>query len=291
MSCDRLILIDGMCALYRAFYAIKNLSTKSGRPTNAVFGFVRMLNQIRELRNPSHWAVVFDGGLPKDRVEMLEEYKAQRPSMPDALREQISVVEDYLDKAEIAWVRKDGEEADDVIASIADWAESQSDSIMIATNDKDIYQLINRKTNVIPVAGRNDPFGPESVKSKTGVAPSQMIDWLALVGDSADNIPGVPGVGPKTAAKLINAFGSVQEIWKHLDKVESKKLRRSLQDSRDLVSRNMKIVRLKRDLGSLLNWDELKVRSVDPGKVLPLLEELELHSLARELREGDLFKK
>ena len=291
MSLDRrLVLIDGLAALYRAFYAIPDLATKTGKPTNAVFGFIRMINQIREIRRPSHWAVVFDGGLPKERLEILEEYKAQRPPMPDKLREQINIVEEYLKAADIAWVRLEGEEADDVLASMAEWAMPNTAHILIATNDKDIYQIVNEKTFIIPITGKDEPMGVEAVKVKTGVEPSKITEWLSLTGDASDNIPGVPGIGPKTAAKLINTYGSLDLLMKRIDEVKGDSLRKSLKEYGDLITRNLKMVRLKCGLGSSLGWDELKVRPVDPASLLPLYKELEFHSFAKEISEGDLFK-
>ena len=188
----RLVLVDGMAILYRAFYAIKELYTKDGRPTNAVFGFVRMLNQIREVWQPTHWAIVFDGGLPEERLELLEDYKAQRPPTPDSLSEQIDTAEEYLNKANISWVRQEGEEADDIIASIAAWAEQDAEKVLLASSDKDFYQLVNGKINMISVSGKNEAMGPAEVSAKTGVEPAQIVEWLALIGDSADNIPNRP---------------------------------------------------------------------------------------------------
>ena len=291
MSLDRrLVLIDGLAALYRAFYAIPDLATKTGKPTNAVFGFIRMINQIREIRRPSHWAVVFDGGLPKERLEIMEEYKAQRPPMPDKLREQIDTVEKYLKAADIAWVRMEGEEADDVLASMAEWAMPNATHILIATNDKDIYQLVNEKIFIIPVAGKEDPMGVDAVKNKTGVEPSKITEWLSLMGDTVDNIPGVPGVGPKTAAKLINTYGTLDLLMKHIDEVKGDGLRESIKECKDLITRNMRMVRLRRNLDSSLGWDEMKVRPEDPTRLFPLYKELEFHSYAKEISEGDLFK-
>lgn len=290
MSTQRLILVDGTCVLYRAYFAIKNLSTKTGQPTNAVFGFVRMLHQIEEMWTPTHLAVIFDGGLPKERTDLFKEYKAQRPPMPDALRQQIQVVEEYLNRAQVVWLRQEGQEADDLIASMATWAEPEADEILIVTSDKDMYQLVNEKIRVIPVSGKNSPLGPEDILLKTGVGPSQIVDWLALVGDSSDNIEGVPGVGPKTAANLLDQYGSIDRLLSHLDKLVNEKLRRSLQENRDVVSRNVQMVCLKRDIDCSFDWAELKVRVADPDKLLPLFEKLEFRSMIRELSVGSCGK-
>lgn len=135
---SNLILVDGMAVLYRAYYAIQSLSTKSGRPTNAVFGFVKMMRQLCSVLKPTHWAVAFDGGLPESRLKLLEQYKAQRPSMPAALKEQIPAAEEYLDRACVTWIRQDGQEADDILASMATTMSADADHVLIATGDKDI---------------------------------------------------------------------------------------------------------------------------------------------------------
>lgn len=289
MSSRKLILIDGMGVLYRAYFAIRGLSTKSGRPTNAVFGFIRMLRHMEDAWQPTHWAVVFDGGLPEERLALLDEYKAQRPPMPDALREQVQTVEEYLDRSGIAWLRQEGREADDLLASAAAWAEPEAADVLIATNDKDIFQIIDEKIRIISVSGKNMAMGPEEVKIKTGVNPLQIVDWLALVGDSSDNILGVPGVGPKTAAKLLEQYGSIAGLWANVDDAVSEKLRKLLIENKDLISRNTEIIRLRRDLPCPFCWDALKVRPPDPGKLLPFFEELEFDAMARELREQDLL--
>lgn len=285
MSTRKLILIDGTSVLYRAYFAIRDLSTSAGRPTNAVFGFIRMLRQIEEDWKPTHWVVVFDGGLPEERIELLEEYKAQRRPMPESLREQIQTVEEYLDRADIAWLRQEGQEADDIMASVAAWAEKESGETLIATNDKDLYQLVDEKVRVIPVSGKSSQLGPEDILLKTGVFPLQIVDWLALVGDTSDNIKGVPGVGPKTAAKLLSRYGSLDDLWAHLDELPSDKLRNSLRENRSLISRNVQMVRLRRDLGCPLEWDGMQARPASPDKLLPFFEMLEFESMARELRE------
>lgn len=160
MATRRLILIDGNNVLYRAFFAIRDLSTSGGRPTNAVFGFVKMLRQLRELHRPSHWMVTFDGGLPEERTELLEEYKAQRTPMPDSLREQVGVAERYLDCAGISWCRVDGQEADDVMASVLWRHAGDFDEALLATGDKDMYQLVTDAVRVVPVSGSGAPMGP-----------------------------------------------------------------------------------------------------------------------------------
>jgi DNA polymerase I len=284
-----LVLIDGLGLLYRAYFAIPSLSTKSGRPTNAVFGFVRTLRQISDCWKPTHWAVVFDGGSPLDRLKLLPEYKAQRPPMPDALREQIAVVEDYLNRAEIPWSRIAEQEADDVIGALALKAESDGCTVLIATNDKDMYQIVSEKIKLISFSKQATLTGPEDVKKKTGVVPSQIVDWLALAGDSSDNIPGVPGVGGKTAAKLLQQFGSVESLLADSRSLSNEKLKAAIMGNADIVRRNAKIVRLHLPAELQMRWDDMVVRKSDPARVLALLEELEFGSMVQDLKQQELF--
>lgn len=289
MPSRNLILVDGMGLLYRAFYAIRDLSTKSGRPTNAVYGFIRMLRQIANTWEATHWAVVFDGGLPEERLELYEDYKAQRAPMPDPLRDQIGDAEEYLDRADICRLRIAGQEADDVMASLAAWAEPEVESILIATSDKDMYQVVDDKVRVVPGSGKKPALGPEQIREKTGVLPGQIVEWLALTGDSVDNIPGVPGVGAKTAAKLLNEYGGLDGIWANLPGIGREKLRKALEENRDTVLKNVEMVTLTRDLDCGADWDMLKHRPVDPGRLLPFFEKLEFEKMAAELREGDML--
>jgi DNA polymerase-1 len=282
-----LLLVDGTAVMYRAFYAIRELSTSDGRPTNAVFGFIRMLRQMRETWQPTHWAVVFDGGLPEARTTLLTEYKAQRPSTPDDLKAQREPVNTYLDGARVPRLRMEGQEADDVMASLARWA--APDRVLIATGDKDMYQLVDERVQVVPVAGSRAVMDGEAVQAKTGVPPSRIVAWLALVGDSVDNIPGVPGVGPKTAAKLLEAHGSLEALFAGLADVPSEKLRTRLAEHRDTVLRNVDLVRLDCSLDCGVSWDALAMRDPDADALLPLFESLEFGSMARELREPKLL--
>lgn len=289
MGVRRLILVDGLAALYRAYFAIPGLSTRSGTPTNALFGFIRMLRQLREQWNPSHWAVAFDGGISDEKAALLQEYKAQRPPMPDALKRQIALVEDYLGRAHVAWFRVEKQEADDVIASLAGKATQQGASeILIATGDKDMYQLVNEHVRIVPVAGKDPALGPEGVLGKTGVSPSQIVAWLALVGDAADNIAGVPGVGTKTAAKLITQYGSIEGLGRNLDDVASERVRKALLENWPLVERNIKMIALSRDLDVPFSWDAVALRLPDAARLLSFYEEMEFGALASELRQGSL---
>ncbi len=241
---SRLLIVDGHAYAYRAFHAIRELRSPGGQPTNAIFGFVKMLEKMRQAVQPTHLIVVWDGGLSAERLAALPDYKAQRPEMPADLRPQLDEIESFLAAAEIASQRADGVEADDYIATLARRA-AEGWNVVIASSDKDFMQLVSTRIGLLnPNDKTGTIWGREQVFAKTGVEPEQVADWLALMGDAVDNIPGVPGVGPKTAAELLKQFGSVENLLARLDEVKSEKLQQSLRDATAAVVRNQKLVRL-----------------------------------------------
>jgi len=241
---SRLLIVDGHAYAYRAFHAIRELRSPTGQPTNAIYGFVKMLEKMRAAVEPTHLIVVWDGGLNAERLAALPNYKAQRPEMPADLRLQLDGIVEFLAVAGIASYRADGVEADDYIATLARLAAEQW-NVVIASSDKDFMQLVSARIGLLnPNDKTGVIWGREQVLAKTGVEPGQVADWLALMGDAVDNIPGVPGVGPKTAAELLKQFGSVADLLARLDEVKSEKLRQSLRDSAAAVLRNQNLVRL-----------------------------------------------
>ena len=287
MPTNRLLLVDGTGVAYRAYYAIASLSTRAGRPTNAVFGFIKMMQQLQQAWKPSHCAVVFDGGLPEERMAKLPTYKAQREPMPDPLRQQFQPIEDYLGKARVPSIRLDAQEADDVIATLAETARRGGAEVLLASSDKDLYQLVNEQVGMVPPSKVGTRIGPPEVFEKTGVWPASIVEWLALTGDTVDNIPGVPGVGPKTAAKLLGEFGGLQNLWQNLDKIGSARVREALAAHRQEVARNVELVTLRRDIPVSADWDAMKSRPAEPSRLVPFYEEMEFFSLARTLRETE----
>ena len=241
---SRLLIVDGHAYAYRAFHAIRELRSPEGKPTNAIYGFVKMLEKMRAAVMPTHLIVVWDGGLSAERLAALPEYKAQRPEMPADLRPQLDGIVSFLAAAGIASYRADGVEADDYIATLArlagaDW------NVVIASSDKYFMQLVSPQIGLLnPNDKTGTIWGCAQVLAKTGVAPEQVADWLALMGDAVDNIPGVPGVGPKTAAELLKQFGSVENLLARLAEVKSEKLRAALRAVAGDVVRNQKLVRL-----------------------------------------------
>lgn len=242
---QRLLIVDGHAYAYRAFHAIRNLQGPDGRPTNAIYGFVKMFEKMRAFLQPSHLSVVWDGGLSAVRVAALPEYKAQRPEMPVDLRSQLDDLSEYLTAAGVAGFRGEDVEADDYIACLARRAAMAGWPVVIASSDKDFMQLVSPQ---IGLWNPNDKAATiwtrEQVLAKAGVEPGQVADWLALMGDSVDNIPGVPGVGPKTAAELLKQFGSVANLMGRLPEVKTDRLRMALQAASAVVERNLKLVQL-----------------------------------------------
>ena len=261
---NRLLIIDGHAYAYRAFHAIRDLHSPDGRPTNAIYGFVKMLAKMRVTAGPTHLIVVWDGGLSQERVAALPEYKQQRPEMPDDLKPQLDEIVNYLEAAGVASFRREGVEADDYIACLARRAADAGMNVVIASSDKDFMQLVNGKIGLLNPNDKSETiWTDEQVRNKTGVEPSRIVDWLSLMGDSVDNIPGAPGVGPKTAADLLNRFGSVAELFARLDEVKSEKLRASLSASGNAIRRNRELVRLREDLPCDFSPGELAERPAD----------------------------
>ena len=244
-----LLLVDGHAYAYRSFYAIRNLNGPDGTPTNAIFGFVKTLIKMRERCEPTHLAVVWDGGLDETRTTELPGYKDTRDPMPDDLETQLDQIVEWLDASGIVSICEDDREADDGIATLARQAEQSGFKTIIASADKDFFQLINSRIALLNPNDKTEKlWGEAEVRAKTGVNPSQIVDWLSLVGDAVDDIPGVPGVGPKTAANLLNQFGSLDVILERLEEVKSDRVRGLLDQMRETLARNQRLVRLLEDI-------------------------------------------
>ena len=290
----RLLIIDGHAFAYRAFYAIRGLTSPSGQPTNAIYGFINMLAKLESQVLPTHAVVVWDGGLDAERVEELDDYKGQRDPMPDDMEVQLDAMAEYLEAEGWASVCDDGVEADDRIGQLARRAEAEGFEVAIASSDKDFLQLINDRVKMWNPADKSGvPMDADAVVAKTGVQPSQIVDWLSLVGDAADNIPGVPGVGVKTAAVLLNEFGSVDGIYGRLAEVKRDKQRESLAAAEAVVRRNQSLVALKLDLPCAPGLDDLHRGFQDTARLEKLYKTWGFNTLLKDLREarqGVLFE-
>jgi|ERR1035437_667254 DNA polymerase-1 len=246
---SRLLIVDGHAYAYRAFHAIRELRSPCGEPTNAIYGFIKMLARMKAVLRPTHLAVMWDGGLSRERTMALPRYKAERPPMPSDLEKQLDGMVEYLEASGIASFCEDGVEADDLIASVAQRAFEADLEIVIASADKDFMQLVRPSVGLLNPNDKTEAvWTAEQVRAKTGVNPEQIVDWLSLIGDSVDNIPGVRGVGPKTAAELLGQFGGVDALYVRLAEVKSEKLRAALQSAEADVRRNQKLIRLQDNL-------------------------------------------
>jgi DNA polymerase-1 len=259
-------------------------------PTNAVYGFVKMLAKMRAAIAPTHLIVVWDGGLSAVRMAALPEYKAQRPEMPDDLKPQFDEIVSYLKAAGVASFCGDGVEADDYIACLARRAADVGWQVVIASADKDFMQLVSARVGLLNPNDKSETvWTDEQVRNKTGVEPSQIVGWVALMGDSVDNIRGVPGVGPKTAADLLKQFGSVAKLYERLDEVKSEKLRASLLASAETVRRNLELVRLH-DVPCDFLPVELAEKPVDAERLRELFARWGFKGMLAALEESSRVK-
>jgi DNA polymerase-1 len=287
----RLLIVDGHAFAYRAFFAIRSLSAPDGSATNAIYGFIRMLGRMQAKVRPSHLVVVWDGGLAAERMNLLPEYKAQRPEMPRDLEQQLDQIVAYLRAAGVFSLLQNSYEADDVIAALTGRAVADGLEVVIASSDKDFMQLVSPEVRLLNPQDRTDTlWGVDEVRAKTGVEPTQIVDWLSLIGDAVDNIPGVPGVGAKTATDLLHRFNSMEELYQRLQEVRQDRLRVNLQASQDVVRRNQKLVRLKFEVPCDVSLDELVGKPSDAAALRPLYLRWGFKSLLRELDQASLPK-
>jgi DNA polymerase I len=284
---SRLLLLDGHSLAYRAFYAlpVENFATTTGQPTNAVYGFTSMLiNTLRD-EQPSHVGVAFDVSRQTFRTEQFGDYKANRSASPDGFAGQVELICEVLDALHIPSLRVEGFEADDVIATLATQAEHKGYEVLILTGDRDCLQLVTENVTVLyPRKGVSDliRFTPETVADRYGLTPAQYPDFAALRGDPSDNLPGIPGVGEKTAAKWIREFGSLRELVGEVDKVRGKvgdNLRAHLAD----VIRNRQLTELVRDVQLEVSPEKLAVQPWDREAVHAVFDALQFRVLRERL--------
>jgi DNA polymerase-1 len=286
---SRLLLLDGHSLAYRAFFALpaENFSTSTGQHTNAVYGFTSMLINVLRDEQPTHVAVAFDVSRQTFRTEEYAEYKAGRSATPTEFQGQISLLHEVLDALKIPFVEVEGYEADDVIATLTTQAVDKGMEVLICSGDRDTLQLVSDTVTVLyPVKGVSDlaRMTPEAVHAKYGVGPDHYSDLAALVGESSDNLPGVPGVGPKTAAKWINQYGNLTGVVAHVDQIKGK-AGDSLREHLDGVLRNRRLNALIRDMPLPVGVDELGRRNWDRDQVHTVFDGLEFRVLRDRLFE------
>jgi DNA polymerase-1 len=276
-----LYLVDGSSYLYRAFHALPPFSNSRGQPTNAVFGVVNMLQKFLRDTRPTHIAVVFDAPGRTFRDDLFEAYKAHRPPMPDDLRSQVAPVLQAVAGLGLPLLRIEGVEADDVIGTLARQAQSAGMRVVISTGDKDMAQLVNEHISLVNTM-TGTALDTQGVRAKFEVDPEQIVDYLALIGDSSDNIPGVPKVGPKTAVKWLAKFRSVDAIVAHADEIEGK-VGESLRENLAQLDLSRRLATIQCDVALPLTLAELQLRAPDVSALTALYRELEFRGLLREL--------
>lgn len=280
----RLFLIDGNSFCYRAFYAIRSLSTSRGEPTNAIYGFVTMLRKLVNEERPEYLAVCFDVKEPTFRHERFKEYKAHRKPMPEELVEQIPPIKEFVRISGVPFFEMPGFEADDLLGTLARKAEKKGFEVVIVTGDKDALQLVDDKIRIYNTHKEGLIYDVPKVRERfEGLGPEKVVEVMALMGDSSDNIPGVPGVGEKTAIRLIQTYGSVEGLYQNIAALKSKPLAETLRE-------NEQIARLSRDLAQIdvaipieIDWEALRAKPPERERLAEFFKRYEFRSLLKEL--------
>lgn len=289
MATDKeLVLVDGSSFLFRAYHALGRqggLSTSDGQPTHAVFGVVNMLKSLMREVEPQYIAMVMDAKGKTFRHDMFPEYKANRPPMPDDLRVQLEYVLKIIPAMGLPLVSIPGIEADDVIGTLSTQAVKDGFHVMIVSSDKDLAQLVNDRVVMVDTM-KNTTLNPGGVKEKFGVPPERIIDFLALTGDTSDNIPGIPKVGPKTAAKWLEEYGDLDTLVSRADEIKGK-IGESLRDNLGVLALSRTLVTVKCDADIGLEFDDLVPRAPDTDSLRTLYETLEFRNWLKDLGDGD----
>ncbi len=294
MDKEKLMIIDGNSILNRAFYGLQGaqlLSTADGLHTNAIFGFLNILNKFLVEEKPQYLCVAFDLKAPTFRHTEYSEYKATRKGMPPELAEQVPYMKEVLNAMNIKCLEMEGFEADDIIGSVSKCAEDRDMQVVVVTGDRDSLQLASETTKILlPItrSGRTETesYDIRGVIERYGVTPLQFIDVKGLMGDKSDNIPGVPGIGEKTALELIKSYGSLDGIYENIDKIEKKSVREKLEANKELAYMSRHIATIERNMPSLCRLEELKRQDFDHGKLLELFRRLEFKSLIEKFDLG-----
>jgi len=284
-----LVLIDGSALAYRAFYAfIRNpLINSRGENTSAVFGFTSSLIKLMDEIKPDYLACVFDTPAPTFRHKLYDKYKSTRARMPDELADSLPKIKEIMDGFGIPVIEKEGFEADDIIGTLAIKAAASGLEVGMLTGDKDFFQLVNDRIKLLHPKNF-EWFGKKQVEEKLGVPPDRVIDLLALMGDSSDNVPGLPGIGEKTALKLLQEFGDFATVIKSADKVTQKKVARSIQENQELARLSYKLVTIDCDAPVEFDEQSLQLSEPDRQKLAALFKELELGSLYKKFANVDI---
>jgi len=284
MEKKNLFLIDATAFCYRAFYALKGLSTSFGQPTNAIYGFVNMLNKILKEKKPQFLGVCFDVSRQTFRQEKFSDYKIQRPPMPEGLSTQIPLIKEIIQAYGISIFEKAGYEADDIIATLAKKAKAKDFKIVIVSSDKDILQLVDARTVIFsPYKDQGVIYDEKKVYARFGVSPKYIPDIIALMGDSVDNIPGISGIGEKTATELIKRYGSVEKLLTEIDEIKEEKLKNILKENIEKIKLSKELAILNDNVEIDFDLEKLKIQPPDVKELYRLFNYLEFKTLLKNL--------
>lgn len=283
-SREAVYLIDATAFCYRAFYALRGLRTSDGQPTNAIYGFINMINKLLKENKPNYCAICFDVSRDTFRQRKFKEYKATRPAMPDTLSSQIPFIKEIIRAYNIACFEKEGFEADDIIATLASKLKSLGLSVVIISSDKDILQLVDEKIQVFsPYKDEGKLYSKKEILSRYGVEPEGIVDILALMGDDVDNIPGVPGIGKKTAVELIKEFKSLDNLIKNIENIKSKNIKNALKSNLGNINLSKELTRLDTNVSIIFKIEDLKMKSPDYDKLYEIFKRLEFKKMLKDL--------
>ncbi|MFO8163244.1 MAG: DNA polymerase I [Desulfatiglandales bacterium] len=286
-----LYIVDGSSYIHRAFHAIRNLSNSKGFPTNAIFGFTKMLMKLLDDKSPDYVAVAFDVKGPTFRHKIFKDYKATRPPMPDELVVQIPYIKDVVDNFSVTMLEKEGYEADDIIGTIAIRASNQGFNVIIVSSDKDFRQTLSK--NIVmwdPMSEKVLDYA--ALKHNYGIEPEQVIEVMALAGDSIDNIPGIPGIGEKTALSLIQQFHSIENLFQNTNQLTKASLKKKIEEFKEQALLSKKLVTIKNSVPVDINLDDLRLGSPKKEELAEIFRKLEFKSLINKFSEhAELSKK
>ena len=294
-SPKRLFLIDGNAIAYRAYYAFiqRPLMNSKGENTSAIFGFVTFLNRILTQESPDYIAVVFDTGAPTFRHKAYKEYKATRQRMPEDMISQLTTIKDIVKAYRIPALEMDGYEADDIIGTLAKRAEREKVLTFLVSSDKDFMQLVSERTKMYKPGRQGNEIeivDIDGVKQKFGVPPEKVVDVLGLVGDTSDNVPGVPGVGEKTAIPLVQKYGTIENIYKNIRKIEQEGVRKKLEANKDKAIMSKGLVTIETDVPLNVDFHTLQAAEKDVPALVKFFEDLEFKSLVQSLKKSEGIK-
>ncbi len=288
MKKNKVFLIDGNSYCYRAYYAIKELKNSKGLPTNAVYGFLLMLKKLLALEDPDYIGVAFDLKGPTFRHKRFEGYKIKRKPMPDDLVGQMPLIKDLVSAYGIPIFEKEGYEADDILATVAKRASKEGMDVYIVTGDKDALQLVDEHIMVYNLHKEGLLYDKEAVKKRlSGLGPESVVDLMALAGDPTDNIPGVRGIGEKTALDLIKEFGDLDNLYRNLDKLKSPSKRRMLEDGEADARMSRELAKVDSSVSIEIDVESMRIRQPDTQRLFAIFKEMDFKAFAKELASAD----